>query len=247
MISLRLVARMKRMERRIGLYPAGFDADGVPYTRTELGDLPITLPAGPRDHAQDDVYEAFAAKLAEKVKGFKVGAGTEPGVAGSSRKSAATIPPPVARASWEGYVGIGLPLVGRAVSPGWAEVGRFLGPSIRYFWRRWPLERLLEAWRDAGREERLEHEQPAGRDWRQFHQVTLRWIGAIVILGFAAAILIFYLVRGMVRIQVDGRVDDRNEFTCRPVAGSRIAPSGNEVLVNSKLSPSGSMPLNWAT
>jgi formate dehydrogenase subunit gamma len=51
-------------------------------------------------------------------------------------------------------------------------------------------------------------EQPAGRDWRHFHQVTLRWIGAIVILGFAAAILIFYLIRGMVRIQAgrSGRV-----------------------------------------
>ncbi len=33
-----------------------------------------------RIYAQDGVYEAFAAKLAEKVKGFKVGAGTEPGV-----------------------------------------------------------------------------------------------------------------------------------------------------------------------
>ena len=26
-------------------------------------------------------------------------------------------------------------------------------------------------------------EQPEGRAWRQFHQVTLRWIGAIAILG----------------------------------------------------------------
>ena len=26
-------------------------------------------------------------------------------------------------------------------------------------------------------------EQPAGRDWRQFSQVTLRWIGGIAILG----------------------------------------------------------------
>ena len=45
---------------------------------------------------------------------------------------------PVARASWEGYVRIGLPLVGRAVSPGWAEVGRFLGPSIRRLRREIP-------------------------------------------------------------------------------------------------------------
>lgn len=56
----------------------------------------------------------------------------------------------VARALWEGYVRIGLPLVGRAVSPGWAEVGRFLGPSVRGFWARTPLDRLLVTWREAG-------------------------------------------------------------------------------------------------
>ena len=44
-------------------------------------------------------------------------------------------------------------------------------------------------------------EQPAGRDWRQFHQVTLRWIGAIVILGMLAVLMLFYLIRGMVRIE----------------------------------------------
>src|SRR5881398_4080215 len=33
-----------------------------------------------RLYVQDGVYDRFAAKLAEKVKGFKVGAGTEPGV-----------------------------------------------------------------------------------------------------------------------------------------------------------------------
>ena len=44
-------------------------------------------------------------------------------------------------------------------------------------------------------------EQPAGRDWRQFHQVTLRWIGAIAILGMLAVLVLFYLIRGMVRIE----------------------------------------------
>jgi formate dehydrogenase subunit gamma len=44
-------------------------------------------------------------------------------------------------------------------------------------------------------------EQPAGRDWRQFHQVTLRWIGAIAILGMLAVLILFYLIRGMVRIE----------------------------------------------
>jgi formate dehydrogenase subunit gamma len=44
-------------------------------------------------------------------------------------------------------------------------------------------------------------EQPAGRDWRHFHEVTLRWIGAIAILGVLAVCIIFYLTRGMVRIE----------------------------------------------
>jgi len=44
-------------------------------------------------------------------------------------------------------------------------------------------------------------QQPAGRDWRQFHEVTLRWIGGITILGMLALLLVFYLFRGMVRIE----------------------------------------------
>jgi formate dehydrogenase subunit gamma len=44
-------------------------------------------------------------------------------------------------------------------------------------------------------------EQPAGRDWRHFHEVTLRWIGGIAILGMLAVLVIFYLSRGVVRIE----------------------------------------------
>jgi len=44
-------------------------------------------------------------------------------------------------------------------------------------------------------------EQPAGRDWRHFHEVTLRWIGAISILGMLVVLVGFYLVRGMVRLE----------------------------------------------
>jgi demethylmenaquinone methyltransferase/2-methoxy-6-polyprenyl-1,4-benzoquinol methylase len=54
------------------------------------------------------------------------------------------------RAAWEAYVQAGLPLAGRVVSPGWAEVGAFLGPSIRDFWRRWPPDRLRGVWEGAG-------------------------------------------------------------------------------------------------
>ncbi|MFO1108766.1 MAG: formate dehydrogenase subunit gamma [Bradyrhizobium sp.] len=44
-------------------------------------------------------------------------------------------------------------------------------------------------------------EQPAGRDWRNFRDVTLRWIGGIAILGMLAMLIIFYLARGMVKIE----------------------------------------------
>src|SRR6266516_4039895 len=44
-------------------------------------------------------------------------------------------------------------------------------------------------------------EQPAGRDWREFRNVTLRWIGGIAILGMLAVLVIFYLSRGMVRLE----------------------------------------------
>ncbi len=43
--------------------------------------------------------------------------------------------------------------------------------------------------------------QPAGREWREFHQVTLYWIGAVSIVGMLALLVGFYLIRGMVKIQ----------------------------------------------
>jgi demethylmenaquinone methyltransferase/2-methoxy-6-polyprenyl-1,4-benzoquinol methylase len=54
------------------------------------------------------------------------------------------------RPLWELYVRVGLPAAGAVVSPGWRDVGSFLGPSIRDFWRQWPEQRLLDAWREAG-------------------------------------------------------------------------------------------------
>ena len=60
------------------------------------------------------------------------------------------LPRGVWRPLWELYVRVGLPAAGAVVSPGWGGVGRFLGPSIRGFWRDWPEPRLLDAWREAG-------------------------------------------------------------------------------------------------
>src|SRR2546428_7889197 len=42
--------------------------------------------------------------------------------------------------------------------------------------------------------------QPAGRVWDHFHEVTLLWSGAIVILGTLGALAVAYLVLGRIRI-----------------------------------------------
>jgi len=60
-------------------------------------------------------------------------------------------PNPLWRASWRLYTRALMPsggyvLGGRA----WWRAGRFLGPNIQDFYRRWPLHRLFEAWREAG-------------------------------------------------------------------------------------------------
>jgi demethylmenaquinone methyltransferase/2-methoxy-6-polyprenyl-1,4-benzoquinol methylase len=46
------------------------------------------------------------------------------------------LPHGVWRPPWELWVRVGLPVAGRLISPGWHDVGGFLGPSIREFWRR---------------------------------------------------------------------------------------------------------------
>ena len=60
------------------------------------------------------------------------------------------LPRGVWRRAWDLWVDVGLPLAGRLLSPGWHEVGRFLGPSIRSFHAAYPEDRLLSLWRDAG-------------------------------------------------------------------------------------------------
>ena len=42
--------------------------------------------------------------------------------------------------------------------------------------------------------------QPAGRQWDQFHEIILRWLGTIVILGMIVALGAAYLIMGRLRI-----------------------------------------------
>ncbi len=60
--------------------------------------------------------------------------------------------PPLApaRAAWRVYTAVGLPVLGRLASREWSAVGRFLGPSIRGFYARHPVERIVGYWRAAG-------------------------------------------------------------------------------------------------
>jgi demethylmenaquinone methyltransferase/2-methoxy-6-polyprenyl-1,4-benzoquinol methylase len=57
---------------------------------------------------------------------------------------------PILRGLWRIYTGVGLPALGRLLSRDWYEVGRFLGPSIREFYRRYPLASVVEMWQRAG-------------------------------------------------------------------------------------------------
>ncbi len=88
-------------------------------------------------------------------------------------------------------------------------------------------------------------EQPAGRTWREFHEVTLRWIGAVAMVGMLGVLVIFYLIRGMVRIKA-GRfrpdagavqrvravrpLDDRDCFIVLAITGVNIT-FGKELLL----------------
>jgi demethylmenaquinone methyltransferase/2-methoxy-6-polyprenyl-1,4-benzoquinol methylase len=63
-------------------------------------------------------------------------------------------PPPVWLPSWRLYTRVLLPAAGLVTGGAeWARVGRFLGPSIEEHYRRYPVERHVAMWRDAGLED----------------------------------------------------------------------------------------------
>jgi demethylmenaquinone methyltransferase / 2-methoxy-6-polyprenyl-1,4-benzoquinol methylase len=54
------------------------------------------------------------------------------------------------REAWRLYTRVGLPTLGRLVSREWAHTGRFLADSIPGFYERYPIERVVELWEQAG-------------------------------------------------------------------------------------------------
>jgi demethylmenaquinone methyltransferase / 2-methoxy-6-polyprenyl-1,4-benzoquinol methylase len=57
------------------------------------------------------------------------------------------------RWAWSFYTHVGLPTLGRVVSREWAHTGRFLAKSIPSFYERYPVERVVELWGEAGIED----------------------------------------------------------------------------------------------
>lgn len=53
-------------------------------------------------------------------------------------------------AEWWAYTRLAMPLIGAPVSPAWRHTGRFLGPSISDFYRRYPLPEQVRWWQAAG-------------------------------------------------------------------------------------------------
>ena len=61
------------------------------------------------------------------------------------------VPPnKAARVLWYAYTRTAMPLAMGLLSPGWREVGKFLGPSISRFYRKHPLREIRRMWLEAG-------------------------------------------------------------------------------------------------
>jgi demethylmenaquinone methyltransferase/2-methoxy-6-polyprenyl-1,4-benzoquinol methylase len=110
------------------------EADRLPFPDGEFDGLTFTYLLR---YVEDPA--ATLRELARVVRPGGVIAGLEFGV-----------PAGLWRPLWELHVRLGLPAAGRLLGQGWREAGLFLGPSIRGFNERWPAERLLGAWREAG-------------------------------------------------------------------------------------------------
>jgi demethylmenaquinone methyltransferase/2-methoxy-6-polyprenyl-1,4-benzoquinol methylase len=106
-------------------------ADRLPYDAESFGGLTFTYLLR--------YVEDPAATMRELVRVVKPG--------GTIVMLEFGLPSGLARPAWELYVRIGLPLLGALVSPGWRQVGSFLGPSIREFHQR---HDLLHLWSNAG-------------------------------------------------------------------------------------------------
>jgi demethylmenaquinone methyltransferase/2-methoxy-6-polyprenyl-1,4-benzoquinol methylase len=127
------VARARARGRRVELVEAR--AEALPFADESFDALTFTYLL-----RYVDDPEATLRELVRVVRPGGSIAGLEFGV-----------PHGIWRPPWELYVRALLPVAGRLLSPGWRDVGRFLGGSIREHYRRFP--RVADLWRAAGVED----------------------------------------------------------------------------------------------
>jgi len=66
-ISTCMLSLRETFERRIGLYPAGFDKDGVMYSNTAFGDYPTAIPQNTEDHRKGNFTGWMLLSLNKKT------------------------------------------------------------------------------------------------------------------------------------------------------------------------------------
>ncbi len=76
-----VVAVKNNFERRLGLWPAGFDKDGVLYANTDFGDYPHYLPTGPADHLKTRFTGWMLLNYQEPVRASSTLGGYAPNLA----------------------------------------------------------------------------------------------------------------------------------------------------------------------
>ena len=144
--------RVAGLDQSEGMLRRGADA----VSRTPLGDR-ISFVRGRAERLPflDETFDAVtftyllryvddpAAVVAELVRVLRPG--------GTMASLEFHVPDdPWLRLGWRAYTTAVLPAVGWTVSPAWFRTGRFLGPSIAEFERRFPLPVQVRWWQEAG-------------------------------------------------------------------------------------------------
>ena len=146
-----LVAR--ELVRRFGCSVVGIDQspEMLAAAAERTRDLPITLVEGRAEELPFADGEFAALTFTYLLRYVDDPAATVRGLARVVRPGGTIamlefgLPRGLWRPPWELWVRAGLPVAGRLISPGWHEVGDFLGPSIREFWRRYDPVELFRA------------------------------------------------------------------------------------------------------
>lgn len=77
-VSTMRISVNENFERRIGLFPCGFDDDGVLYCNQNFADYPFTLPEGARDNLDHSAPEMFLLSYNKAVTASSSQSGYEP-------------------------------------------------------------------------------------------------------------------------------------------------------------------------